>query len=184
MKTAAVILAEGLEEVEAVTPIDFLRRAGIAVITVSLGDLLVEGSHGLILKADVTLDDFPMDADAVVIPGGMPGSANIAGNQRVLDIIRSFDSEKKLVAAICAAPALALGAAGVLEGKKFTCYPGMESRAGSGGLHSDDRVVEDGNLITSRGAGTAAEFAAAIISRLESASAAGEVMKSTLQAGY
>ena len=184
MKTAAVILAEGLEEVEAITPIDFLRRAGVGVTTVSLGDLMVEGAHGIPLKADVSLKDFPMDADAVIIPGGMPGSANIASEGRVLDIIREFDEKGKLVSAICAAPALVLSAAGVLKGRKFTCYPGMESQAGKEGTFTEDRVVEDGNLITSRGAGTAAEFSAALIGRLAGAEKAQAVMKSTIQEGY
>lgn len=184
MKSVAVILADGLEEVEAITPIDFLRRAGIEVTTVALGDRLVEGSHGIHLKADVDLDDFPMDADAVLIPGGMPGSAHIASDDQVIDIVRTFHKQGKLVAAICAAPALVLGAAGILKDLKYTCYPGFEDKAGPYGIYSTDRVVRDKNVITGCGVGGAAEFSRDIIAYLLGSEKADTIMRVTLQAGY
>lgn len=184
MTSVAVILADGLEEVEAITPIDFLRRAGVHVTTVGMGNGTVEGSHGIYLKADVGLDHFPHDSDALLIPGGMPGSANIAANREVLDLVRSFHSEGKLVAAICAAPALVLGAAGILKDRRFTCYPGFEDKAGPYGMYSDDRVVRDRNIITACGVGGAAQFASEIISYLVGQEKADDVMRATLQVGY
>lgn len=184
MKSVAIILADGLEEVEAITPIDFLRRAGINVTTVALKDKLVEGSHGITLKADILLDEFPEDVDAILIPGGMPGSAHIAADPTVINLIKSFFEKGKLIAAICAAPALVLGTAGVLKDKKFTCYPGFEDKAGPYGTYSTDRVVCDNNIITGCGVGGAAEFSKEVISYLIGEDKAFTIMKSTLQAGY
>lgn len=184
MKSVAVILADGLEEVEAITPIDFLRRAGIDVTTVALTDKLIEGSHGISLKADVLLKDFPEDVDAILIPGGMPGSAHIAADLTVINLIKKFHDQGKLVAAICAAPSLVLGTAGVLKDKKYTCYPGFEDKAGPYGMYITDRVVCDKNVITACGVGGAAEFSREIISYLIGDEQADNIMKSTLQAGY
>jgi 4-methyl-5(b-hydroxyethyl)-thiazole monophosphate biosynthesis len=184
MTKVAIILADGLEEVEAITPIDFLRRAGIQVVTVGLDKSVIQGSHGVSLMADVELDQFPEDADAVIIPGGMPGSAHIAANDHIVNLIRGFHKEGKLVAALCAAPALVLGEAGILEKSRYTCYPGFQDKAGPLGDYSTDRVVCDKNIITACGVGAAAEFSAEVIAYLSSRKKADEVMKSTLQAGY
>ena len=184
MSQVAVILADGLEEVEAITPVDFLRRAGIEVVTVALSGDSVTGSHGIEIKADCPMKEFPESADAVIIPGGMPGSSNIAADSTAMKHILSFHKQGRLVAAICAAPALVLGANGLLDGKRFTCYPGMESKAGEGGLYSNSGVVVDENIITANGVGSAACFAAEIIAVLENRAKADEIMKATLQRDF
>ncbi len=184
MSQVAVILADGLEEVEAVTPIDFLRRAGIDVVTVALEGDSVKGSHGIEIKADCPMADFPAGADAIVVPGGMPGSSHIAEDSQAMAHIKSFYEQGRLVAAICAAPALVLGKAGVLEGKRFTCYPGFEAKAGDGGRYSNSGVVVDENIITANGVGSAACFAAEIIAVLAGREKADEIMKATLQRDY
>ena len=184
MSQVAVILADGFEEVEAVTPVDFLRRAGIDVVTVALTGDKAEGAHGILVKADCEMKDFPVGADAVVIPGGMPGAAHIAADKAAVEHIRRFYNDGKLVAAICASPALVLGGAGLLKDRRFTCYPGMEENAGDQGLYSPSGVVVDENIITADGVGSAACFAAEIIAVLEGRSKADEVMKATLQRDF
>jgi 4-methyl-5(b-hydroxyethyl)-thiazole monophosphate biosynthesis len=180
MKTIAVLLAEGFEEVEAVTPIDFLRRAGVEVITAGVTGKTVTGAHGVPFTADILLKDAPANLDGIVIPGGMPGAANIAKSAEAVTLIQKLFSANKLVAAICAAPGVVLGPNGLLKGKKFTCYPGYEKDV-AGAAFSEDRVVVDGNLITSRGPGTAAAFAIALIDYLAGKDAADKVFKDTLQ---
>ena len=184
MSKVAVILADGMEEVEAVTPIDFLRRVGIEVITLGLSGKTVTGAHGIPVVADRVLKGFDWEVDGLVIPGGMPGAANIAADKVVKEIIREFDSKKKLVAAICAAPALVLGGAGILEGRKFTCFPGMESGAGKGGTYTAARVELDRHIITGSGPGSAAEFSAAIIAYLKDEKTARTLMEKSVQKGY
>jgi len=175
-KNAIVLLAEGFEEVEAVTPIDYLRRAGITVTVAAVGgaatggNLPVKGARGITVNADVLLRDIIKQGeiaafDVVVIPGGMPGATNIAASKEAGALITEMASAGKLICAICAAPAVVLAPLGLLSGKKFTCYPGMEQKV-QGGKWTDERVAIDGNIITSRSAGTAGEFAVAIIARL------------------
>ena len=170
-KNAIVLLAEGFEEVEAVTPIDYLRRAGITVTIAAVGgNLSVKGARGITVNADALLRDIIKQGgtaafDVVVIPGGMPGATNIAASKEAGALITEMASAGKLVCAICAAPAVVLAPLGLLSGKKFTCYPGMEEKV-QGGKWTDERVAIDGSIITSRGAGTAGEFAIAIIARL------------------
>ncbi len=181
MAKALVVLAPGFEEVEAVIPVDLLRRAGVEVLTAALEDeRLVEGSHGLVIQADTALERIPEDLDALVLPGGMPGSAHLAASERVMELVKDFENRGKILAAICAAPALVLGKAGVLEGKRFTCYPGMEEKAGSGGSYSPEALVVDGNVITAWGMGGASEFARALIRMLAGEEAADRVLKETL----
>jgi 4-methyl-5(b-hydroxyethyl)-thiazole monophosphate biosynthesis len=177
-KKVLAFLAEGFEEVEAVTPIDYLRRTGIEVTVVAANkNLTVRGAHGMQVVADVSLDDLagegrlkPSSWDGVVVPGGLPGADNLAASKQVGDFLKGMAEEGKLVAAICASPARVLAPLGLLAGKKFTCYPGEEKNISSsffaGAEWKEDRVVVDGNLVTSRGAGTAGEFAAAIIGEL------------------
>jgi len=175
-----VLLAEGFEEVEAVTPIDYLRRSGIEVTTVAIGkSLAVKGSHGIQIMADALLDSLiaegklvPSAWDGVVIPGGLPGADNLAASRETGVLITEMAAQGKLICAICAAPARVLSPLGLLKGKKFTCFPGEEekvtsaSSASYGAQWKEDRVVVDGSFITSRGAGTAGEFACAIIEKL------------------
>ena len=182
LMSAWVLLAEGFEEVEAITPIDFLRRAGIDVTAVAIGtQKMVTGSHGIGVMADALLKTLEGDPDAVLLPGGMPGAANLGASQLVTDLLGRMVAANKLVAAICAAPAMVLGTGGFIEGRNFTCYPGYEDRVKQA-TFSTDRVVRDGNMITSRGPGSAAEFACAIIEHLLDRQTAARVWKETLQA--
>ena len=174
MKKVLVLLAEGFEEIEAITPIDYLRRAGVEVTTVAVGnDLTVKSSHGIQLSADTCLKSVLEKGssawDGVVVPGGLPGTDNIAASKEAGNLVKEMSTAGKLVSAICAAPARVLSPLGLLAGKKFTCYPGEEKKVLSAGINAEwkeDRVVVDGNLITSRGPGTAGEFACAIIDKL------------------
>ena len=177
-KKVIVLLADGFEEVEALTPIDYLRRAGIEVTAAATGkDLAVKGSHGIQVLADTSLKNLleegklgPSGWDGVVIPGGLPGSDNLAASEETACFLREMGAAGKLVCAICAAPARVLTPLGLLTGKKFTCYPGEEkkvlSQPSAGAEWRQDRVVVDGNIITSRSAGTAGEFACAIVEKL------------------
>lgn len=180
MKKVAILLAVGFEEIEAVTPIDFLRRAGIEVIVCGVNEELVIGSHGVAIKADCQFDSLPSDLDGIILPGGMPGALNLSLSNDVSRIVTTMNNDNKLVAAICAAPAIVLGDSKVLKGKNFTCYPGFEEKV-SGANFRTDRVVQDGNLITSRGPGSSAEFSIAIIDYLLGREAANFVKQSTLQ---
>lgn len=181
MSTAAVFLADGCEEVEALTQVDFLRRAGIKVITAGIGKKTITGGHDIHITADTEVDQLEEPLDAVIMPGGMPGAEHIAKSQKANDIIQSTYRAGNLVAAICAAPAVVLAPTGILAGKKATCYPGFEERLSDDIKFSEERVVVDGNVITSRGPGTAAEFAVAIIRYLEGDKAADEIHRKTLQ---
>jgi 4-methyl-5(b-hydroxyethyl)-thiazole monophosphate biosynthesis len=181
-KKVVVFLADGFEEVEAITPIDYLRRAGIEVTTVSVGpNPAVKGSHGILIMSDSTLLEMgrPRSWDAVLLPGGMPGAANIAASEGAANVLRESAQAGKLICAICASPAVVLAPLGLLAGRRFTCYPGMEERV-SGAFWSEERVVVDGNVITSRAAGTAGAWAQAIIARLTGEAAAGKLAASVL----
>jgi 4-methyl-5(b-hydroxyethyl)-thiazole monophosphate biosynthesis len=172
-KKAVVLLAEGFEEVEAVTPIDYLRRAGVEVTTAAIKEnRAVKGSRGITVTADTTLaalakqgEAGPASWDAVVIPGGLPGATNLAASAEAGALLKEMAAAGKLVCAICASPAMVLAPLGLLSGKQFTCFPGKEQMV-KGGTWSQDRVVVDGNIITSRAAGTAGNFAVAIIGKL------------------
>ena len=177
MQKVAVLFADGFEEIEALTPVDYLRRAGADVAVVSLNkDKKAAGSHNITVLADANLDDLAGgEWDAVLLPGGMPGSANLAASKQAGDFVKNMAASGKIVAAICAAPAVVLAPLGLLNGRKFTCYPGKEKEVtgglAAGGLTagaewSADDVVVDGNIITSRGAGTAAAWSITLIWRL------------------
>ena len=163
-KHALVILAEGNEEIEAITQVDLLRRADIKVTVAGLSWVEVKGSHDIVVKADMPLEQFSGEFDAVIVPGGMPGTVYLYKSEAVLSIVREAYSKGLLCAAICAAP-LVLDTAGILEGKKFTCYPSIEEKINNG-TFSEEKVVVDGNIITSRGVGTAIPFALAIVEYL------------------
>ena len=174
MKKVLVFLADGFEEIEALTPVDYLRRAGAEVTVAATGKAQrqTEGAHGISVTADITLDAW-LDAnagafpDAVVVPGGMPGASNIASCSKALSIINAMQKEEKLVCAICASPAIVLSKTDALNGKKWTCYPGMQDNAKaqlSG--YTDKAFVKDGNLITGRGPGAAEEFSMEIVREL------------------
>jgi 4-methyl-5(b-hydroxyethyl)-thiazole monophosphate biosynthesis len=159
---AIVPLAEGVEEIEAVTIIDVLRRAEIKVTSVCLGKNPVTGSHGIKLFADKGIDDVAAsEFDCIALPGGMPGSAMLRDDTRVIAMVRELSSRDKIVAAVCAAP-IVLGRAGVLAGKRASCFPGNESLL-AGAVIVPDPVVMDGKIITGRGPGCALPFALAVV---------------------
>ena len=167
MKKTAILFAKGYEEVEALTVVDLLRRAKIGCEILSVADSgQVTGSHGISIGADRNFSgtDFSQ-YDGVILPGGMPGTTNLAADERVLALLRSFAAAGKLTAAICAAPTV-LAKAGLLDGKKAVCYPGMEEQL-TGAKVSFDPVAVDGTVITSRGLGTAIPFALSIVQYFE-----------------
>ncbi len=172
-KTAIVVLAEGFEEVEAVAPIDILRRAGVRVTIVGANSKSVKSSRGIVVQADCLLDEIKDLPDAVVLPGGLPGATNLAKAAGLAAFLKKMNEAGKLIAAICATPAVVLAPLGILDGKKATCYPGCERDFSSKTVHSKERVVKDGNLITSQGPGTAIEFSLEIVRELVSSEMAG-----------
>jgi 4-methyl-5(b-hydroxyethyl)-thiazole monophosphate biosynthesis len=167
MATVLVPLADGCEELEAVTIVDILRRAGIDVVTAGLDDQLVRASHGVRIMPDTNLDEaLTRDYDMVVLPGGLPGADNLDEDPRVKELLKKMANSERFTAAICAAPKV-LANAGLLRGKKATAYPGsLDSVNHQAQLVSGDAVVRDGKVITSRGPGTAMDFALALIEAL------------------
>ena len=165
MKTIFVFLADGFEEIEALTPVDILRRAGLSVKTVSvMGEQVVTGAHGVPVMADVMFDEVNAeDAEMILLPGGLPGATNLDAHQGLSQMILDFAKEEKPLAAICAAP-LVFGNRGLLEGKKATCYPGFETYL-KGAQYTAALVEKDGNFITGKGPGAAMEFAFAIVEK-------------------
>jgi len=181
MRKVLLILSPGFEELEAVAPMDLLRRAGIEVTAAAAGDdLLVEGGRGIRVRADRRLDECLGGAyDLIVLPGG-PGVANLRKDARVLDLVRRAHAGGVPLAAICAAPAI-LADAGVAAGHRLTSFPGVRAEVeGRARAYLEDRVVVDRKVITSRGAGTAEEFALALVEYLEGKEAAEKVKKAIL----
>lgn len=175
-----VLLAEGFEELEALTPVDLIRRAGIDVKTVAVGGVdgnKVKGAHGIEVMADIKdtelCDGRPT---AVILPGGMPGTTNLGLSDTVATTLDNALTHGSLVCAICAAPSV-LGRAGYLAGRRATCFPGFEKYLEGATVISDARVVRDGNMITAKGAGCATEFALAIIEALADAETAEKVAR-------
>ncbi len=161
MKTIYVFLADGFEEIEAITPIDVLRRAGLNVVIASVKDTLeVQGAHGVPMMADVMIHEVE-DGDMILLPGGMPGATNLDKSPELNELILQYAAQGKPMAAICAAP-LVLGKRGLLKGKKATCYPGFEEFL-EGAEYTAAPVECDGNLITGKGPGAALDFAFAIV---------------------
>src|SRR3989338_6736985 len=154
-KKVAVLLANGFEEIEAITPVDVLRRAGVEVTIVGVSGLVIKGSRGINIKADIDIVSYSDSPDAVVLPGGMGGVQNLSATQKASLIKKKIKKKGKIIAAICAAPAHVLLPLGILEGKKATCYPGCEEKFGKNTTYSKEDVVQDGNIITSRGPATA-----------------------------
>ncbi len=165
MASVLVPLAQGCEELEAVTVIDLLRRAGIGVVTAGLDDQPVRASRGTVLLPDVTLDEAVQQRyDMIVLPGGLPGADHLNDDPRIRGLLKEMAETDRYTAAICAAPKV-LASTGLLQGRRATSYPG--SLDGFDGFsYSDDAVVQDGKIITSRGPGTAMDFALALIENL------------------
>ena len=165
MKTALILFAEGSEELEAITVVNILRRAGVAVTLAGLNAGALRGSRGVMIMPDTTLDDaLAHSYDIVVLPGGQPGTNHLKADARVLKLVQQMAQQEKYVAAICAAPSV-LAAAGLLDGRKATSYPTALDSFPKVDLQTD-AVVEDGKLITSRGPGTAMDFALVLVERL------------------
>lgn len=165
MKRNYLFLAEGFEEIEALTVVDVMRRAGLETLTVSVDDSQqVTGAHGIPVEADLLFTEVDFsDADWLIMPGGMPGAANLADTPALCDLIKTHFADGGNVAAICAAPAVVLAPLGILNGRKATSYPGFEGACVKGGAEMlDTRVVNDGNLITANGPASAMPFALAI----------------------
>lgn len=162
MKKVLVFLAEGFEEIEALTPIDVLRRAGAEVTVAGVGGLTIRGSHSVSVVCDVAVEDVKGDFDCVICPGGMPGSVNLSASWAVNELTIRTAANGGVVAAICAAPAVVLGPAGLLDGHQAVCFPGME-KAYPEFTFANDRVLVSGNLITARAAGCAMDFALTIV---------------------
>jgi len=161
-----IFLANGFEEVEAVTPIDYLRRCEeLDVKTVSVNAKMVTGSHGLTIVADMTIDELDLsNAEMIVLPGGMPGTINLEKSPKLKAVIEHCNNKKITIGAICAAPSI-LGHMGLLNGKKATCYSGFEQELFGANVLKDE-VVVDGNIITARGAGVANQFSFELIKAL------------------
>lgn len=179
-KKALIILAEGFEEIEAVTVIDVLRRAGISVTVAGLSALQVKASRGVVIVAEKKLDEVAEDFDALILPGGSTGAANLAASKELGSLIKSMDRDNKIIAAICAAPSVVLEPLGILKGRSVTGYPGMTENFGKDTKYKEDSVVVDGNIITSRGPATALLFALAIVEKLAGKEVSEKVKRATL----
>ncbi len=165
MKTALVLFAEGSEELETVTIVNILRRGGVSVSLVGLTGGLLRGSRGITLQPDTTLEAaLNQEFDMIVLPGGQPGTNNLKADARVLQLVKKMHTQEKYVTAICAAPSV-LATAGLLDGKRATSFPAALSNFPKVNLQPA-AVVEDGKLITSRGPGTAMDFALTLLERL------------------
>jgi 4-methyl-5(b-hydroxyethyl)-thiazole monophosphate biosynthesis len=163
MAKVYIFLAEGFEEIEALTVVDILRRAEIDITMVSItGSQQVTGSHNIATIADILFEECDYsDADMLVLPGGLPGTNHLMEHPGMDQLLKKFAAEEKKLAAICAAPKV-LGTKGILQGKKATCYPGHEDSL-LGAYIMSAAVVEDGNITTSRGMGTSIDFSLALV---------------------
>jgi 4-methyl-5(b-hydroxyethyl)-thiazole monophosphate biosynthesis len=178
MPHAVVVLADGFEEVEAVTVIDLLRRAEVRVTILGLDGVEVRGAHDMWVRADRMFRDFGEPFDALVLPGGSPGTKRLAASKELLELVRQSHEQGLICAAICAAPTV-FAKAGILSNKKAACYPGSEDKMADAVI-SEDAVAVDGNIITGRAAGTSIPFALELISALVSEDAEENVRSAIL----
>lgn len=183
MSRVLVPLAKGFEEIEAVNIVDVLRRSGIEVILASLNDeMLVLGANNITIKADINIKNIDISTlDMIVLPGGWGGTYELAKDENVQRILKEMNSKNMLIGAICAAP-FALNSAGVLK-NRYTCYPSVEEEIKKEGYVSDKMVVEDENILTSRGPATALCFGLSIVKKLKG-NEAYEALKGGLLASY
>jgi len=167
-KKVYVFLADGFEDVEALIPVDVLRRGGVEVVTVSTVEesLLVESAHGVQMVADALFDECDFsDADLLFLPGGMPGASNLYEHEGVCEVVLAQHRQGRRVAAICAAPAVVLAQLGVLDGRRATCYPGFEQLL-SKAEYTGDLVTVDGHITTAEGPAAAFPFAYELLGQL------------------
>ena len=184
MMKVTVFLAEGFEEVEALCPIDLLRRCGATVTVVGVTGKTVTGAHGVPMVTDCEIADYDCSQDdMIVLPGGMPGTKNLYESALVRKAVADAVASNRYVAAICAAPSIIFGGMGILNGKKAVCYPGMEDGM-AGATPVDAPFVWDGKVITGRGAGTAMDFALALCEALFGKDAAVEQAQAVCYAHY
>lgn len=175
MKQAVMLFAEGYEEVEALMTVDLLKRGGVGVTMASITDeRMVRGSHDIRVAMDATLEEVDLGGmDAILIPGGLQGTQNLGKDAATCQALKNMSSAGKVVGAICAAPSV-LGACGILQGKRATCYPGFEEKL-EGAEFVDEMAVADGNVVTSRGLGTSMEFGFKLLEILVSPEKAQEI---------
>ena len=179
-KMIAILLADGFEEIEALTPLDVLRRAGLDVRSVAIGSKIAVGSHGIPVICDMEADEVdPSSLSLVIFPGGMPGSLNLDASPYTDKLIDAVLKNGGRLAAICAAP-LVLGRRGLLEGKEAICYPGFEGEL-SGAIISEKSVVTDGNITTAKGMGVALPFALELVRIICGEDKANEISKSVME---
>jgi 4-methyl-5(b-hydroxyethyl)-thiazole monophosphate biosynthesis len=167
MAKVYVFLADGFEDVEALIPVDVLRRGGVEVLTVSTNpDVMVESAHGVNICADIMFDEANYsDADLLMLPGGMPGASNLFAHEGVCEAVKAQFAAGKKVSAICAAPAVVLAQLGILDGKKATCYPGFEKML-TKAEYTADLVTVDGNVTTAEGPAAAFPYAYELLTQL------------------
>ncbi len=179
-KQVCVFLADGFEEIEGLTVVDLLRRAGITVTMVSItGEYTIHGAHAIDVQADKLFEEVDYgELDMAVLPGGMPGTLHLKEHDGVKKVLEQYHAEKKYIAAICAAPSV-LGKYGILKGRKATSYPGFEE-ALEGAIYLYDEVVADDFVITSRGMGTAIAFSLKLIEKLTDTQKAQEIGESII----
>lgn len=176
----AILLADGFEEIEALTPLDILRRAGLDARTVAIGSKIAVGSHGIAVVCDMTADEVKTEElTAVIFPGGMPGSLNLDSSPFSSVAIEAVKKNGGIIAAICAAP-LVLGRRGLLEGKRAVCYPGFENELIGATVPEEVGVVTDGNIITAKGMGVATDFALALVEKILGKEKADEIAKAII----
>ncbi|MBQ8296418.1 MAG: DJ-1/PfpI family protein [Ruminococcus sp.] len=175
-----VFLADGFEEIEAISPIDLLRRSGKEVITVGVSGKTVMGAHNIPVTADIAAEEIVLDTnlEMIVLPGGMPGTLNLEKNEYVQKAIDYCTEKNIYIGAICAAPSI-LGHKGLLRGKTAVCYEGFENQL-EGAVIGSSSVEADGNIITARGAGVAVKFGLKLVEKLTSAEASNKLSKAIL----
>ena len=176
MKKVYVFLADGFEDVEALIPVDVWRRGGIDVTTISImGDYMVESAHGVRIMADTLIEDVDVsDADLLFLPGGMPGASNLYNNQFVCNAVKAQAEKRKMIAAICAAPAVVLAQLGILDGRRATCYPGFEQML-SKATYTGGLITVDNNITTGEGPAAAFPFAYELLGQLVDPQTAGQI---------
>lgn len=179
MSKVAILLAPGFEEVEAIAPIDILRRGKVEVIIVGVKDEIIPSARNVMIKTDVTIDKLSSnDIDMIIVPGGVNGVENIKKNEDAKKLINELNQKNKYITAICAGPT-ALKTFGVVEGKNITSHPSVKLEFDEK-LYKEDIVVEDGNIITSRGPATAMMFGFRLLEKLTSKEKAKEIAKAML----
>lgn len=173
-----LFLAKGFEEIEALTPVDILRRGGVEVTTVGIGGTEITGSHNITVKADISDKEFSVlnSVEGVILPGGMPGTRNLEKSSTVIKAVRYCNERNLTIGAICAAPSI-FGHMGILKGKKATAFPGFERDLFEAQIDSE-YVSVDGNIITARGMGVSVDFALALLAAFKDSDTADKVRAS------